>query len=125
MVKGQKYINADKFDPARKAFGQALKMHPNNAQILRQQAALELDSGNAKRAVPILRKITKLQPDDIDLSLRLVEALEDSGDIAGALLAVRQVLQRHPDHAVALKGLCQHRGLQRSSDHPYPQPHRP
>jgi len=105
MSKGQRHWRAGKLDAARKAFGQALKMHPNNLQIMSQQATLELDSQNACRAVPILRKMTAMRPDDVDMSLRLVEALEDSADVGGALDVVTAIIQHHPDHAEALNTL--------------------
>ena len=68
-------------------------------QVLDRLAALEINAKNAKGAVPVLRKLVQLRPDEPAIALRLSELLEDCSDMDGAEEVLRALVANHPGFA--------------------------
>lgn len=96
IEKGERHAAAGKVEQARKAFRQALKMRPDNADWLHRLARLELRSNNPKGAVAPLRKLAGLNPQNHDVSLQLAAALEDGGQLEEAERVLRELIAGNP-----------------------------
>ena len=105
LAKANRHIKDGKSEPARKALRQAHKIAPANVQVLNELAALEFHAGNAKGAIPVLRKLSQLRSDEPGIGLRLAEVLEDTGDLDGAEELLRKLTIAHPDFSGAHNGL--------------------
>lgn len=105
IEKGERHAAAGNMEQARKAFRQALKMRPGNADWLYRLARLELGGNNPKGAVGPLRKLAALNPGNHDISLQLAAALEDGGQADEAESVLRQLIADNPGFPSAYNNL--------------------
>ena len=83
---------------ARNLFGQALKLAPSDALILREAGIFEYSKGgDMSRARSCLEKALKLYPDDFYALFFYARILDDSGDTVGAQQRYREVLRHVPE----------------------------
>jgi tetratricopeptide (TPR) repeat protein len=60
----------------------------------------------AKHALPVLQRATQLLPDDADTYYYVGSALQDSGNLAGAMVGYRRALELRPNYAEAIVNLA-------------------
>ena len=85
--------------------------HPHLGFLWKVYGAALLRQG--KDALPILQRAIQLSPDDADTHYYLGSALQERGDVAGAMARCRRALELHPTYTaaiVALADLLQHSG---------------
>ena len=61
------------------------------------------DDGSPAEVIAVNREILELDPHDMAAANRLGRALQDSGDLHGALAVFRAALERHPDNQIAAR----------------------
>lgn len=71
---------------------EALKLSPNNANIIDTVGFALTESGAAARAVPLLRKAVSLDPDSTEYRVHLATALARSGDREAARAEVKRLV---------------------------------
>lgn len=104
--KGDGFLKSGRLNQARKAYRRALRGRRDDAVALDRLASLELDAGNPADALPLLRRLAELQPEDQETRLRLASAVEDAGDPAEAEAVLRALLDDAPDNARAHNNLA-------------------
>lgn len=82
-----------------------LQKKPEHVPILTRLAQLARENGKPAEAIPYLRKIIKLEPDNAEAHLELGRDLYETGDVTGALNETNQVLAADPKNADALYNL--------------------
>ncbi len=105
IAKGKRHQRTGKVDQARKAYRQALKARSNDVPTLERLAKLELDSGNPRSALRVLRKLATLQPSEPAWRLQIAGALEDAGDRDAAEEMLRELISDRPCYAEAHNNL--------------------
>jgi tetratricopeptide (TPR) repeat protein len=82
--------------------------HPRDPTLLLQLVALYDGAGEFKRSLPVLEKLTGLQPDNLEIYRRLGIDRFHTGRPEEALEPLRRVVETHPDDAEAnfYLGLC-------------------
>lgn len=74
----------------------------DSLQIVREQ----LSAGHTGRAIGLLRDLLAVDPADVDALELLAEALERSGDVAGAEMKLREILAEDPLRSKSAAQLC-------------------
>ena len=90
---------------ARQHLDLALARRPddrNRLEILLAAASLDERMGPRSRAIAPLRQALRIAPEDPDTMLRLAEALEDDGDLDGAIATLGPTLDTDPPPLAAL-----------------------
>lgn len=84
----------------------ALSLAPDDPAVLRRQAALLLRADRPAEAVPLLDRLTQMQPGNIPLRNDLALALTRSGERAAARKVAQETLRQapHDQYALALLG---------------------
>jgi Flp pilus assembly protein TadD len=86
----------------------------SQAEELYYQALDRLAEGDAAAAVQTLRRCLELDPGMLDAMHGLIRALQEQGDLDGAIAVAQRLLQLDPEEPVAhtsLSILYQHKGL--------------
>jgi predicted Zn-dependent protease len=81
---------------ARSDFQSVLKLNPNSEMALTQLGTLELHDAKYEKAADYLKRARELRPLDATAALYLGEALQKSGDLAGAREALETSLKLNP-----------------------------
>jgi CRISPR-associated protein Csy1 len=89
---GSRCLAHGELSRAIESLSRALAVWPHNTEALFNRARLALDDRRPAAAVPFLRRLVELKPDDGDAALLLAEAEVASGDIA-ALPGLRQRIE--------------------------------
>jgi tetratricopeptide (TPR) repeat protein len=93
---------ANQYDKAEKAYRDVLRLAPDDPAALRQLGFIYHDQGQILQAYPLLKKAAELQPEDLELQLKLGTTLLSGGDQAQARDAALQVLEKQPGQEEAL-----------------------
>jgi tetratricopeptide (TPR) repeat protein len=83
------------------AFTHAESLNPESSGAVLSRAECELARGNGKGAVAGAERAVALAPNDMEASLFLGRAYEQSGDLAGARRWLRALALRHPGSLAA------------------------
>jgi tetratricopeptide (TPR) repeat protein len=96
---------------AREAVEFGLKKEPDNAELIRAQAALKLVLGDVDDAQRLLKRAKELAPDDIDTLMLLARSNLDRSPGDALAIVQREVRARKPDlrAAYTLEGAAQRR----------------
>src|SRR5262245_40004916 len=96
-------VAADQYDKAEKAYRDVLRLAPDDPVALRQLGFIYSDQGQLLHAYPLLKKAAELQPEDLELQLKLgTTLLSGGGERAQARDAALQVLEKQPGQEQAL-----------------------
>ena len=95
LDKGMQALREEKLDAAEKALEQAMKLAPNNPQVLYEQGVLDLKKRDWTKAQSVLEKVTQMQPNS-----------------AGALAALGMALCNQKKYAEAIPPLEKSLGLE-------------
>src|SRR5262245_30365928 len=93
---------ANQYDKAEKAYRDVLRLTPDDPVALRQLGFIYHDQGQLLQAYPLLKKAAELQPEDLELQLKLGTTLLSGGEQAQARDTALQVLEKQPGQEEAL-----------------------
>lgn len=92
------YMSARRFEQAATRFTRALKLAPDDADLLYGRGLARAESGDVDGAIVDLRKLIKLHPDNLDAINALGYTLADAGrDLHEAEKLIGQVRKARPD----------------------------
>ena len=94
-------INDKRFDDAAAMLEPLVGEDPPNPIFRGALAKVERQRGHERRAIELYRDAVAYAPDDAQSWYNLASALEETGDLAHAADAAREVLRRDPQHADA------------------------
>jgi tetratricopeptide (TPR) repeat protein len=80
------------------AYEQALKLAPNDGDLLLKTGAYKLAAGNKEEAIQLLEHCLRVDPGDGDAEFYLAQAYHLNGQEDLALRAIRQSLKAEPDN---------------------------
>src|SRR5438094_961943 len=81
---------------AARAYEALLVREPQNTQLIHDLASLHQRSGRFDQALPLLRQLTDLRPDDLVLRQELAHTLEKTGDTQAAMVEYEKILAEKP-----------------------------
>jgi tetratricopeptide (TPR) repeat protein len=102
LTRAHEAFAADQFIKAEKDYREVLRLAPNDRMALRQLGILYLDQGQVLQAYPLLSKAAELQPDDLDLQLKLGLASLALRQLIPAREAAQHILMKKPGDESAL-----------------------
>jgi tetratricopeptide (TPR) repeat protein len=106
-LRGRAYRNGRSAAKAADDYRRVLELDPSRQEARWQLALCLLDMGNYKEAADELEQVSRFRSDDPEVQVRLARCwnMLDRPDEARALL--EGVLERHPEHGLALRTLGQ------------------
>jgi len=84
---------------AAKTYAEALKLAPNDPELLLKLGVFNLTAGDKDEAIKLLQRCTRIHPTDGDANFYLAQAYHLNGQNELALGAIRQSLKAEPDNA--------------------------
>jgi tetratricopeptide (TPR) repeat protein len=102
LSQGKDAFAANQYDKAEKAYREVLGLSPDDPVALRHLGFIYNDQGQLLQAYPLLKKAAELQPEDLELQLKLGALLLSGGEQAQARDAALQVLETQPGQEDAL-----------------------
>jgi len=97
-LKGMLLEEAGQTSEAGAAYEEALKLAPNDPDLLLKTGVYKLASGDRDQAIKLLQHCTKILPSDGDAHYYLSQAYHLNGQDRLALAAIRQSLKAEPDN---------------------------
>jgi tetratricopeptide (TPR) repeat protein len=98
-LKGLLLEEAGHTSEAAAAYEEALKLAPNDADVLLKTGAFKLAAGQKEEAIKLLQRCLKILPGDGDAQYYLAQAYHLNGQDDLALSAIRLSLKAEPDNA--------------------------
>jgi len=98
-LKGLLLEEAGRTSEAAAAYEEALKLAPNDADVLLKTGAYKLAAGQKEEAIKLLQRCVKLLPGDGDAQYYLAQAYHLNGQDDLALRAIKLSLKAEPDNA--------------------------
>ena len=92
-------------DAAREQFLLALEQQPSSSMLMMDMVQLEARAGNRGASHEWLEKATAADPSAIEPRVMLAQSYQNRGETAAAIQQYEQVLERAPDHLIALNNL--------------------
>ena len=97
-LKGMLLEDSGRIAEAGAAFEQALKLAPNDADLLLEVGKYKLTAGQREEAIKLLQHCLRILPSDGDAQYYLAQAFHLTGQDDLALRAIRQSLKAEPDN---------------------------
>jgi tetratricopeptide (TPR) repeat protein len=97
-LKGMLLEEAGRSSDAAGAYEQALKLAPNDADLLLKTGIYKLAAGQKEEALKVLQRCVRILPGDGDAQYYLAQAYHLNGQDDLALRAIRQSLKKEPDN---------------------------
>jgi len=97
-LKGMLLEESDRTSEAAAAYEQALKLAPNDSDLLLKAGTYKLAAGDKKEAIQLLEHCLRIDPDDGDAEFYLAQAYHLNGQEDLALRAIRRSLKEEPDN---------------------------
>jgi tetratricopeptide (TPR) repeat protein len=97
-LKGMLLEEAGQASEAEAAYEEALKLAPNDPDLLLKTGIYKLAAGDWDQAIKLLKRCTKILPRDGDARYYLSQAYHLNGQDELALAAIRQSLKAEPDN---------------------------
>jgi len=97
-LKGMLLEEAGRTSEAATAYEEALKLTPNDADVLLKTGAYKLAAGQKEEAIQLLEHCLRILPGDGDAEYYLAQAYHLNGQNDLALRAIRQSLKAEPDN---------------------------
>lgn len=98
-LKGMLLESAHRGDEANESYSQALKLDPNDEDLLYKVGVYQLIKGDRAEAILLLTHYVKLEPKDGDGYFYLAQAYHLTGQNDAALKAIKQCVQLKPEDA--------------------------
>jgi tetratricopeptide (TPR) repeat protein len=98
-LKGMLLEESGRTSEAAAAYEEALKLAPNDTDVLLKTGAYKLSAGQKEEAIKLLQHCVKLLPGDGDAQYYLAQAYHLNGQDDLALAAIRLSLKAEPDNA--------------------------
>jgi len=102
-LKGMLLEESGRTSEAAGAYEQALKLAPNDADLLLKVGIYKLTAGQKEEAIQLLQRCVRILPGDGDAQYYLAQAYHLNGQDGLALRAIRQSLKADPDNASVLQ----------------------
>jgi tetratricopeptide (TPR) repeat protein len=100
--RANEYFAAEQYDKAEKEYREVLRLAPEDPATLRQLGILYFVQQQIRQAYPLLKRAAELQPDDTEIQLKLGQIFLAGGAYAQARDAAVQILDKQPEHELAL-----------------------
>ncbi|MEP0846024.1 MAG: tetratricopeptide repeat protein [Phycisphaerae bacterium] len=100
---GRTLMVLERYAEARRAFDAALQIQADCAPARFNLAVVELTSGDPCKAVPILQKLREEKPHADDIADRLVQSLENCGQVGEALALADARVREQPDSPIGYR----------------------
>jgi tetratricopeptide (TPR) repeat protein len=97
-LKGMLREEAGQPSEAAAAYEEALKLAPNDPDLLLKTGIYKLTAGDREQAIKLLQQCTKILPSDGDAQYYLAQAYHLNGQEEFALAAIRKSLKAEPDN---------------------------
>jgi tetratricopeptide (TPR) repeat protein len=97
-LKGLLLEESGRSSEAAAAYEQALKLAPDDADVLLKTGAYKLNAGQTEQAIQLLQHCLRILPSDGDAEFYLAQAYHANGQNDLALHAIRQSLKAEPDN---------------------------
>ena len=98
-LKGMLREEAGQPSEAAAAYEEALKLAPNDPDLLLKTGIYKLTAGDREQAIKLLQQCTKILPNDGDAQYYLAQAYHLNGQDEFALAAIRKSLKAEPDNS--------------------------
>ena len=102
LSRANDYLAAQQYGQAEKEYREVLRLAPEDPAALRQLGMIYFEQQQIRQAYPLLKKAAELQPEDLELQLKLGTTLLLGGDREQARDAALQVLEKQPGQEQAL-----------------------
>jgi putative PEP-CTERM system TPR-repeat lipoprotein len=102
LSRANKFFADDQYDNAEQEYRDVLRLAPDDPTALRQLAIIYYDQGQIQQAYPLLVQAAKLQPEDLELQLRVGLTLLAAHEYQQARDAATMILNKQPGHEQAL-----------------------
>jgi len=96
-------VDTQRYDEANNVFTNALKLFPDNYDLLNAYARLLDFTQKYNDAIAILNKASQLQPDKPDAFINLAIVYYDKGEIQTSFEYIQKALNISPNHTLALQ----------------------
>lgn len=97
LRQAEQLLNEERFQDAETICDDLLRQNPNDVDVLRMQARIATDDGRGIIAEGLLKRITRIRPDDFRGHVELGTFLGQSGRYPEAVDCLRQAVQMNPD----------------------------
>ncbi len=91
------YERALKWPEAADAWTRVQQLNPHNPEIASHLATALINAGNPAKARDVIKDALTAAPNDVRLSVLMVQAERETGDLDGALSTARSLRDAHPD----------------------------
>jgi tetratricopeptide (TPR) repeat protein len=98
-LRGELLESAGRDGDAAATYEAALKLAPNDSELLGKEGVYRLLAGDTDQAISLLARREKLAPNDGDCRYYLAQAYHLKGEDAQALKAIREAVRLEPDNA--------------------------
>ena len=102
-LKGMLLEESGRASEAEAVYEEALKLAPNDADLLLKIGIYKLSAGQKEEAIKLLLHCARIQPGDGDTQFYLAQAYHLNGQDELALRAIRQSVKAEPDNASVLQ----------------------
>ncbi len=102
LLRANSFVAAGEYDKAEQEYREVLRLAPADPVAERQLAIVYHDQGQLARAYPLLKKIAELQPDDLEIQLKLGQTLLNSREYQQVRDIALRILETHPGDEQAL-----------------------
>jgi tetratricopeptide (TPR) repeat protein len=102
LSRANDYFAAEQYDKAEKEYREVLRLTPDDPVALRQLSVIYYDQGQLPQAYPLLKKSAELEPDNLEVQLKLGRTLLSLRESAPAREAALRILDKQRGHEQAL-----------------------
>lgn len=102
-LQGMLLEDMGRFEQADASYRQALKLAPNDTELLMKIGAYKLVAGDKVEAISLFTRLLKLKPHDADALFYLAQAYHLNGNNALALKTIQECVKLEPTNAPALQ----------------------
>ena len=102
LSRANEYFASQQYDKAEKEYREVLRAASKNPVAIRQLGVIYHDQGQVLQALPLLKKAMELEPDNLEVQLKLGQTYLWSNEIKEARNAAMRVLDKQPANDEAL-----------------------
>ena len=105
------YIEAEKYQKAKQALDELLRINPEKIEYLIAEAELELQTGQHQKAIVLLEQQLELHPRYYPLEMKLVRTFRLSGNPEAAVIILERIVKKRSKDPYIWFELAEMRGL--------------
>ncbi len=102
LERANRYFQAGEVDKAEIEYASVLRLESVNKVAVRQLGLIYFDQGKPAQAFPLLKQVAGLNPEDVDVRLKLASLYLAGGRFKEVRDEAEYILQKHPTHDEAL-----------------------